>query len=328
MSCSSAGAAQPHDRRLVEPELTADADREVGDPLRVVIGERRLRVDHPRERGGDVVQPLLVGGNLAPFRLGRRHGLVERRRSARLPQIAIVARRSETRRRGRDRTSCRGAAAPLRPRSTGSSRSRRSRRPAPARRCAPAAGCCRAAGRRDSRRRPSARPCSGSPAPSAARSRASARSRRRDRSAPRTASGGSPVPSPRAPRGGGRARTACLPARRSRGRRRSARAACASRASTRRAWPSDRRRRTAGRRAPSCSSSRRPSAAARRTDPTARPSDSPRRPRDPHPDQAAARGMAARMPLGQVQRVGQAGQDRGQLDRSCGVDTHPVVVHV
>ena len=81
------GAAQValHDR--VEAEDLADPHGDLRHPHGVQGGERRLRVDHPRERLGDAVDPVVVGAQHQVAGLPVRHvGVLERR-----PERAVAA---------------------------------------------------------------------------------------------------------------------------------------------------------------------------------------------------------------------------------------------
>ena len=91
MSCSSPARRRSRSTTGVEAEHAADPDRDLGHAHRVQGRERRLGVDHPRERLGDPVDPLVVGAQDQVARLPARHvGLLERG-----PERAVAADRQE-----------------------------------------------------------------------------------------------------------------------------------------------------------------------------------------------------------------------------------------
>ena len=137
----------------VQPHLLGDRDGDLGDALGVVVGVRRLGVDHARERLGDPVEELLVGGQHLVAWLTRRDVLARQPG----PERRGRPRRPRARRRATGRTSGRSARAPSRAPRRGRGRRRTPRPSGRGTRSVRAAGSLRRAAHPDTRVRSSAR---------------------------------------------------------------------------------------------------------------------------------------------------------------------------
>ena len=152
MSCSSAGAAQLAQRGRSKPSTSPTATAISRHALGVAAGVGRLGVDDHGERLGDAVEAAHRRRSSTRSAGSKAPTACPARAASERPEAVVAAGRAAARRRAPGRTRCRGARARRRRRRAAPPRPpRRPRRSGRGRGCAPSSGIARRPGRTGSR---------------------------------------------------------------------------------------------------------------------------------------------------------------------------------